>query len=196
MFFFLRCDWDFVVSSITHMILDGYYRTLTGFQVLIEKEWINFGFVKAETKQTPPPKKKNQVENPTPQKISVFRTSFFFFFFLCWRNRFGCPYKLAHGKQTDDEQSPAFQMFCECVWIMMQQYPIHFQFTEDLLVFVLDSLYSCKYGTFLPACERERDAIKPYTVSAWSGSSSAKKKKKKKKKKPRITNRTKMQKPR
>jgi Leucine-rich repeat (LRR) protein/serine/threonine protein kinase len=117
-------DWDYVVSSIAHLLLDGYYRTLTGFQVLLEKEWICFGY--------------------------------------------GCPYKLAHGRHTDDEQSPAFQMFFECVWIMMQQYPIHFQFTEDLLVFILDCLYSCKYGTFLPSCERERDAFRPYTVSAWS----------------------------
>lgn len=117
-------DWDFVVSSIAHLLLDGYYRTLQGFQVLIEKEWTCFGF--------------------------------------------GCAHKLAHGKQSDEEQSPALQMFFECVWIMMQQYPIHFQFTEDLLVFIIDCLYSCKYGTFLPSSEKERDIFRPISVSAWT----------------------------
>jgi len=36
-------DTDFIIASLALILSDGYYRTLEGFEVLVEKEWIAHG---------------------------------------------------------------------------------------------------------------------------------------------------------
>jgi Leucine-rich repeat (LRR) protein/GTPase SAR1 family protein len=122
----VSCDLDYCVSSLAQLILDGYYRTITGFAVLIEKDWVSYGYA--------------------------------------------FTHKIGHARETDEfgEQSPSFQIFMECVWQLLLQYPMHFQFNEDLLIYILDSLYSCKFGTFLANSDRERSALRLYTPCVWA----------------------------
>jgi len=116
------------LTALAMLLLDPYYRTLTGFQVLIEKEWLSFG------------------------------------------HKFG--HRVGHGedKHNDNDRSPVFLQFIDCVWQVTNQFPNSFEFNEYFLTFVLDHLYSCLFGTFLYNCDKERkqNGVRQYTQSLWS----------------------------
>uniref|UniRef100_A0AAY5K8N6 Myotubularin n=1 Tax=Esox lucius TaxID=8010 RepID=A0AAY5K8N6_ESOLU len=115
------------LTSLAMLMLDGHYRTLRGFQVLLEKEWISFGHKFAS--------------------------------------------RIGHGDKNhaDQDRSPIFVQFIDCVWQMTKQFPTAFEFNERLLVTILDHLFSCRFGTFLYNCESARDTnVRSKTVSLWS----------------------------
>jgi hypothetical protein len=116
------------LSSLSMLMLDNYYRTIRGFQVLIEKEWLSFGH-KFET-------------------------------------------RMGHGtdKYSDQDRSPIFLQFIDCVWQIMQQFKNFFEFNEAFLIAILHNIYTCQYGTFLldSECEREKKSLKSTTASLWS----------------------------
>lgn len=116
------------LTSLSMLMLDGYYRTIKGFAVLIEKEWLSFGHKFAQ--------------------------------------------RVGHGddRHQDSDRSPSFVQFIDCVWQIMRQFPHAFQFTQHLLLLVLDHLYSCLFGTFLYNSEHERVGadVKNRTLSLWS----------------------------
>ncbi|XP_014292466.1 myotubularin-related protein 2 isoform X2 [Halyomorpha halys] len=116
------------LTSIAMLLLDPYYRTIKGFEVLIEKEWISFG-----------------------HKFQL---------------------RVGHGddNHSDADRSPVFLQFIDCVWQVMQQFPNAFEFNDYFLLTILDHLYSCRFGTFLFNCEKERlaEQVKMKTVSLWS----------------------------
>ena len=95
------------ICSLSQLLIDPYHRTVQGFQVLIEKEWIDFG------------------------------------------HQFATRSGYLHVNSNDDQRSPIFVLFLDCVWQVLRQYPNHFEFNEDLLVAMCDHVYSCRFGTFL-----------------------------------------------
>lgn len=116
------------LSSLAQIMLDPYYRTLKGFEVLIEKEWVSFGHKFAQ--------------------------------------------RIGHGddKHTDDNRSPIFLQFIDCIWQIVRQFPNSFEFNEFLLITILDHLYSCLFGTYLCNSELQRvkEEVRTKTVSLWS----------------------------
>lgn len=116
-----------LLVSLAQLMMEPYYRSIKGFAVLFEKEWLSFGHKFIDLKKSA-------------------RTS---------------------GAEV---VSTLFTLYMDCVWQLMRQYPQSFEFTETLLIFLLDSVYSCQFGTFWCASERERDAAKvtTKTPSIWS----------------------------
>jgi hypothetical protein len=68
-----------------------------------------------------------------------------------------------------DERSPILLQFLDCVHQVLLQFPDDFEFTEELLVFIADHLYSGLFGNFFCNCERQREELrlKERTSSVW-----------------------------
>lgn len=117
------------LSSLTQLLLDPYYRTIRGFIILIEKEWITFGY-----------------------QFSL-------------RSGHGC-----NNASKNDQRSPIFLQFLDCVWQVMRQYPLSFEFNENFLLTIHEHSTSCAYGTFLFDCELQRVEanVREKTRSLWT----------------------------
>ncbi|GAB5369862.1 hypothetical protein AAMO2058_001443100 [Amorphochlora amoebiformis] len=87
---------------------------------------------------------------------------------------FGHKFAQRHGhgcaKHQDEQRSPIFLQFLDCVWQLIRQFPLSFEFNEKFLLAVANHAYTCLYGTFLFNCEREREAsnLRLKTESVWS----------------------------
>jgi len=112
------------------LLIDPYYRTLEGFLVLIEKEWLSFG------------------------------------------HQFGFRNGFYTKELSQDERSPIFLQWLDCVSQLLYQFPSLFEFNNQLLLFIAYHINSAKYGSFLFNSEYERKSkvfnAKNMTVSIWT----------------------------
>ena len=122
------------LSSTSQLLLDKYYRTLEGFIVLVEKDWLSFGH--------------------------QFR----------YRNGFYSPIDTPTEITSENQFSPIFIQWLDCIYQLMRQNYTKFEFNFNLLTFIADEIYNGKYGTFLfnNDYEREKYKAKKNTVSIWS----------------------------
>ncbi|EMD38096.1 hypothetical protein CERSUDRAFT_113233 [Gelatoporia subvermispora B] len=151
------------LSSISQLCLDPFYRTMRGFQILVEKDWLSFGHkfldrcghLSSEKFFLAP------VDNTGggAEAAQAFLASV--------QNRLASNH---HIKET----SPVFHQFLECVRQIQRQFPERFEFNERFLRQLYYHLYSCQFGTFLFNCERERRTSEgggpppcERTVSVW-----------------------------
>lgn len=84
---------------------------------------------------------------------------------------FGHQFAVRQGwfvRGSDNECAPIFQLFVECVFQLLEQFPTAFEFTDDYLLALMDGLDSLAWGTFL-ANEKGRlelDLVSK-TLSIW-----------------------------
>jgi len=128
----LHCSdgWDRTaqLSSLALLLLDSYYRTINGFIVLIEKEWLACGHR--------------------------------------FNSRVGCGDK----NWSNQERSPVFLQFLDCVFQVTQQFGCSFEFNESFLTTIAHHLYASQFGTFLFDNDQERQhhQVSTRTTSLWS----------------------------
>ena len=122
------------LSSISQILLDKYYRTIKGFIVLIEKDWMSFGH--------------------------QFR----------YRNGFYSIKDTPANICKENQFSPIFIQWLDCIYQLMQQNLDKFEFNENLLTFIAEQIYEGKYGNFLFNNEKERQEfnMKEKTENIWS----------------------------
>lgn len=72
--------------------------------------------------------------------------------------------------RTDDQISPIFVQFLDAVYQLVNTFPASFEFTTRYLLVIAEHVTSCRFGTFLCNCDRERaeQDLKSRTVSLWS----------------------------
>ncbi|KAF9792119.1 protein phosphatase [Thelephora terrestris] len=153
------------LSAMAQLCLDPHYRTMKGFQILIEKDWLSFGHkfldrcghLSSEKFFLSPAEGNGGGGGAEAAQA----------FFASVQNKFTSP---GHLKET----SPIFHQFLECVRQVQRQFPERFEFNERFLHQLYYHLYSCQFGTFLWNCERERKVDEaggppPFesTVSIW-----------------------------
>lgn len=152
------------LSALAQLCLDPYYRTMRGFQILVEKDWISFGHrfldrcghLSSEKFFTSLADTANGSGGADAAQA----------FLASVQSRFVSQH---HIKET----SPSFHQFLECVRQLLRQFPERFEFNECFLRTIHHQLYSCQFGTFLYNCERERkygeDGMTPSenTASLW-----------------------------
>lgn len=135
------------LSSLSQLCLDPFYRTIRGFEVLIEKDWLSYGHkfldrcghLSSEKFFVSP------TENPGSGSGADAAQAFL----ASVQNRFA-------SQQHIKETSPVFHQFLESVRQVQRQFPARFEFNERFLRKIYYHLYSCQFGTFLFNNERER----------------------------------------
>lgn len=134
------------LSSLAQLCLDPFYRTVKGFQILVEKDWLSFGH-----------KFLDRCGHLSSEKFFLSATDIQSgggaeaaqAFLASVQNKF---VGQGHLKET----SPVFHQFLECVRQIQRQYPDRFEFNSHFLEQIHYHLYACQFGTFLFNCERER----------------------------------------
>ena len=140
-------DLDFVISSLAQVMIDGHYRTINGLGTLLEKDWCSYGY-------------------DWSRKLGH---SAILYLDESSENIVSNPSSTSSISPTTPDQSPCIDLFIEALWQLTLQFPMHFEYTESFLIFLLDAIYSGRFGTFLLNSEKERDAhVREKTTSIWA----------------------------
>lgn len=173
------------LCALSQLMLDPYYRTIEGFIVLVEKDWLSFGHMFQKRSGYLCHEKWFVTENDALAGSTIKpgendgRAD-------AIENAFASAKRFFKGKDQDEasevdptvteevkssteatpvigdhatmpkEISPVFHQFLDATYQLVRQYPTRFEFNERFLRRLLYHLYSCQYGTFLCNNERQR----------------------------------------
>ncbi|KAK9765201.1 phosphatidylinositol-3-phosphatase ymr1 [Basidiobolus ranarum] len=142
------------LTALAELCLDPFYRTIRGFEILIEKEWLSFGHKFTERCGHLSSEKNFLVNTTTNAAASTFNNVHHRYF------------KQNQGRYS----SPVFHQFLDCVYQIWTQNPTRFEFNERFLIQLHYHVYSCQFGTFLFNCEKEKVEAQSEkkTFSVWS----------------------------
>lgn len=177
------------LSALSQLMLDPYYRTLKGFMVLIEKDWLSFGhmfhqrsgflnhekwFVVQNDAMAGGRMEPGEGESPAEMLDKTITGAKRLFRQALSSEK--------EDKERDDsdlealteqessvvedqatkpkEMSPVFHQFLDAVFQLLNQHTTRFEFNERFLRRLFYHLYSCQYGTFLLNNEKQRKDAK------------------------------------
>ncbi|RHY02328.1 hypothetical protein DYB36_003942 [Aphanomyces astaci] len=81
-------------------------------------------------------------------------------------HQFGLRCGHARSDVSNDQRSPIFLLWLDCIHQLLRQFETEFEFASTLLLFLADHVYSCKYGNFMFDCEKARvDCFDKYAAT-------------------------------
>jgi hypothetical protein len=125
------------LSATAQILVDGYYRTIDGFVALVQREWLDFGHTFGHRMH-------GHDEDGGDHASGS------------GRERSASPEPGEHDDTDSSEWSPIFLQWIETIWQLLIQFPEAFEFTESLLMEVIDAAYSCEWTTFVGDSYRQR----------------------------------------
>lgn len=173
------------LCALSQIMLDPYYRTIEGFIVLVEKDWLSFGhmfqkrsgylshekwFVTETDALAGSTIKPGENEGRSDAIENAFASAKRFFKGKGQDEASDAdPALTEEARSATDpvpviadqatipkEISPVFHQFLDATYQLLRQNPTRFEFNERFLRRLLYHLYSCQYGTFLCNNERQR----------------------------------------
>eukprot|EP00158_Paraphelidium_tribonemae_P005220 Partr_v1_DN27232_c2_g1_i1_m38728 putative Myotubularin related protein len=134
-----------IVVSLAKILIDPFYRTLRGFMILIEEDWIQSGFRFADRCRSSPVPESSILSLPL-----------------------GASNVNDNAAPTLIFDSPLFVLFLDCVHQMWMQLPLEFEFNREFLCSLHQHSISCQFGTFLCNTPFEYREVQEHTTSLWS----------------------------
>ncbi|MBA0759760.1 hypothetical protein Gotri_022596 [Gossypium trilobum] len=130
--------------SLANLMLDPYYRTFTGFQALVEKDWLAFGHPFSDRVGMPSISGSSFELSRNASSTGSFSSS-------PLRQSSGSS-QASNSSHAQNNYSPIFLQWVDCVSQLLRIYPFAFEFSSNFLVDFLDCVLSCRFGNFL--CNR------------------------------------------
>ncbi|CAL6101607.1 Myotubularin-like_protein [Hexamita inflata] len=148
------------LSGLTMLMIDPYYRTLKGFIILIEKEWLSFGHMFATRNRLPGSTKASKRKDSeyfkpqaTGKPLDCGQESITE---LTAQGVNHAPPSQQNYRFSSSQTSQVFFQFLECVYQLLNQMPHEFEFNENFLLFLAKELFDGSSGTFFFDCEEQR----------------------------------------
>lgn len=146
--------WDRTTQlvSLASLLLDPYYRTIKGFQALVEKDWLAFGHPFADRLGIPSVSGSGGMlfELSRQSSAGSFPSS------PTRQSSGSINSQPAVSSHAQNNYSPIFLQWVDCVAQLLRMYPLAFEFSSAFLVDLLDGVLSCRFGNFLCNSEKER----------------------------------------
>ncbi|KAI9157576.1 hypothetical protein LWI28_024611 [Acer negundo] len=146
--------WDRTAQliSLANLLLDPYYRTFTGFQALVEKDWLAFGHPFSDRVGMP----SLSGSGDMPFELSRQPSAGSFSSSPVRQSSGSIPAQAPSPSHAQNNYSPIFLQWVDCVSQLLRMYPFAFEFSPTFLVDFLDSVLSGRFGNFLCNSEKER----------------------------------------
>ncbi|KAK4480403.1 hypothetical protein RD792_013475 [Penstemon davidsonii] len=149
--------WDRTTQlvSLANLLLDPYYRTIKGFQALIEKDWLAFGHPFSDRLGIPTVSGSDSIPTELSRQYSTGSIP-------------SSPMRQSSGSSASQSShaqnncSPIFLQWIDCVSQLLRVYPFAFEFSSVFLVDLLDCVLSCRFGNFFCNSEKERQQASVY----------------------------------